>query len=130
MFQVVYEHGGECLVNAHVDEILIENNRAVGVRVCKATSLEPGSDQTSNNNMLEIRAPIIVCATGIHNLYGKILPKNEKIVKEFQATNKAIPSYGHMYLFVAIKGNLVLIDGYSKAIIEQSQRIIVKQNVF
>lgn len=99
----MYEFGGECLVNAHVDEILIENNKAVGVRVCKATSLEPGSDQKPE--MVEIRAATVVCATGIHNMYNRLLPKDLGLVKEFKATNTTIPSYGHMYLFVAIKGN-------------------------
>ncbi len=97
------------MVNAHVDEILIENNRAVGVRVCKATSLEPGSEKKPV--MIEIRAPIVVCATGIHNLYGKLLPRSHNLVKEFQATNKTIPSFGHMYLFVAIKGTVLIIRG-------------------
>ena len=70
--------------------------------MCKATSLEPGSDQKPE--MVEIRAPIIVNATGIHNLYNKILPPDLPLVKEFKAKNKMIPSFGHMYLFVAIKG--------------------------
>lgn len=101
--RVVYEYGGECLVNAHVDEILIENDQAVGVRICKATSLEPGSEQKPE--MMEVRAPTIVCATGVHNLYNKLLPKQHNLVKEFKATNKTIPSFGHMYLFVAIRGD-------------------------
>ena len=100
--QVVLEHGGQVLVNAHIDEILVEDNRAVGVRVCKATSLEPGSEKKPE--MIEIRAPIIVNATGIHNLYNKLLPQDLPLVKDFKATNKMIPSFGHMYLFVAIKG--------------------------
>ena len=70
--------------------------------MCKATSLEPGSDQKPE--MVEIRAPIIVNATGIHNLYNKVLPQDLPLVKEFKAKNKMIPSFGHMYLFVAIKG--------------------------
>ena len=105
--QVVYEYGGECLVNAHIDEILIENGRAVGVRVCKATSMEPGSEKKPN--MIEIRAPIVINATGIHNLYNKLLPQDFPLVKEFKETNKMIPSYGHMYLFVAIKGMILII---------------------
>ena len=102
--QVVLEHGGQVLVNAHIDQILVEDNRAVGVRVCKATSLEPGSEKKPE--MIEIRAPIIVNATGIHNLYNKLLPQDIPLVKEFKATNKMIPSFGHMYLFVAIKGKI------------------------
>ena len=86
-----------------MDEIIIENNRAVGVRVCKATSL--GSGQKPE--MTEIYAPVIINATGIHNLYSKLRPQDMRIVEEFKKTNMAIPSFGHNYLFVAIKGSLM-----------------------
>jgi hypothetical protein len=55
--------------------------------------------------MTEIYAPIIINAAGMHNLYHKLLPQELKIVEEYKKTNKSIPSYGHNYLFVAIKGN-------------------------
>ena len=96
----MYEHGGQCFVNAHVDEIIIKNNRAVGVRVCKATSL--GSDQKPE--MTEIYVPVIINATGMHTMYNKLLPQDIHIVEEFKKTNTTIPSFGHNYLFVAIKG--------------------------
>ena len=104
----MYEHGGECFVNAHVDEIIVKNNKAVGVRVCKSSSWESARSLDEKPEMTEIYAPLIINATGMHNLYHKLLPQEMKIVEEFKKTNKAIPSYGHNYLFVAIKGMFFL----------------------
>ena len=53
---------------------------------------------------VDIFAPTIINASGIYNLYHKLLPQSLPIVEEFKKTNKTIPSYGHNYLFVAIKG--------------------------
>lgn len=108
--QIVYEHGGECFVNAHVDEIIVKNNQAVGVRVCKSSSWESARSLDEKPEMTEIYAPIIINAAGMHNLYHKLLPQELKIVQEYKKTNKAIPSYGHNYLFVTIKGNFKYIS--------------------
>lgn len=103
--KVVYEHGGECFVNAHVDEIIVKDGQAVGVRVCKTSSLEASKSIEEKPEMTELFAPIIINATGMHTLYNKLLPQDMPIVKEFKTKNKCIPSYGHNYLFVAIKGD-------------------------
>jgi len=103
--KVIYEHGGECFVNCYVDEIIIKDNKAVGVRVCKATSMEGKKYLEEKPEMTEIYAPAIVNAAGIHNLYHNLLPQDLSIVAEFKKYNKCIPSYGHMYLFVAIEGD-------------------------
>lgn len=95
-------------MNAHVDEIILKNNKAVGVRVCKATSLDSFKTQDRKPEMTEIYAPVIVNATGAHTLYHKLLPQDLPLVKEFKTLNKTIPSYGHNYLFVAIEGNLLI----------------------
>lgn len=100
----MYERGGESFVNAHVDEIIMKNGKAAGVRVCKATSLEGSRASEEKPEMTELYAPIIINATGMHTLYNKLLPQELPIVKEFKDENKCIPSYGHNYLFVAIKG--------------------------
>lgn len=100
----MYEHGGECFVNARVTEIIVKNNKAIGVCVCKATSWEGGKALDEKPEVTEIYAPVIINATGIHNLYNRLLPQDLPVVKDFQRTNKTIPSYGHNYLFVTIKG--------------------------
>ena len=91
-------------MNAHVDEIIVKDNKAVGVRVCKATSWENAQLSDSTPEMTEIYAPVIINAAGIHNMYKKLLSQDMQVVKEFHATNKTVPSFGHNYLFVVIKG--------------------------
>jgi len=103
--KIVYEHGGQCLVNAHIEEILVKDNTAIGVRVSKSSSWENAKLSNGTAETVDIFAPIIVNATGIYNLYNKLLPQDMPIVNEFKTTNKTIPSYGHNYLFVAIKGD-------------------------
>jgi len=103
--KIVYEHGGETCVNAHVDQILMEGNRATGVRVCKSSSWENARGQEEQPEMTNIYAPVIINAAGIHNLYNKLLPQDLPLVSEFKKTNTCVPSYGHNYLFVAIKGD-------------------------
>jgi hypothetical protein len=93
-------------VNAHVDEIIVNDNKAIGVRVCKSSSLDSGKQSDEKPEMTEIYAPVIINATGMHTLYNKLLPQDLPLVNEFKKSNKTIPSYGHNYLFVAIKGKL------------------------
>ena len=102
--QIVYEHGGQCLVNAHIEEILVKGNKAVGVRVCKSSSWENAKTSKEKPETIDIFAKIIVNASGIYNLYHKLLAQDMPVVEEFKKTNKTIPSFGHNYLFVAIKG--------------------------
>lgn len=111
-FQIVYEQGGQYFVNARVDEILIKNNKAVGVRVCKSSSWESAKSLDEKPEMTEIYAPVIVNATGMHNLYHRLLPQDLPTVSEFKNTNKAVPSFGHNYLFVAIQGEVSSVTVY------------------
>ena len=67
-------YGGEALIDATVRSIIIENGRAVGVRVSNTDELEEASDQ-STVPMYEIFAKNIVCATSVFNLYNKLLPQ-------------------------------------------------------
>ena len=75
--KVVYEHGGICFVNAHVDEILIKNNKAVGVRVCKATSWENKKGTDEKVESIEVFAPIVINAAGM-TYCKKIIKKSIK----------------------------------------------------
>ena len=83
---------------------MVKDGRALGVRVCKASSMEGLKSTDELPEMTELRAPIIINATGMHTMYNKLLPQDLPLVKEFKSKNKCIPSYGHNYLFVAIKG--------------------------
>jgi all-trans-retinol 13,14-reductase len=96
------EMGGEVLVDATVKEIVIENGRAVGVRVCNTSKVQEQGDDTT----VEIRAKNVVCATSIYNLYNRLLPQDMDVVKDFQDPRKRSvrQSNGHVFLFCKIKG--------------------------
>lgn len=69
--------GGEALIDATVRSIIIENGRAVGVRVSNTDELEEATDP-SQVPVVEVRAKNIVCATSVYNLYNKFLPQGER----------------------------------------------------
>lgn len=73
---MVRSFGGEVLIDATVRSIVIENGRAVGVRVSNTDELEETSD-LDTVPLVEIRAKNIVCATSVYNLYNKFLPQGE-----------------------------------------------------
>lgn len=92
--------GGEVLMDATVEQIVIENGRAVGVLV-RNTSAGAGVPTT------EIRAKNVVCATSIFNLCHKLLPQDHKMVQAFNDPSKRSiqVSNGHVFLFCKIKGD-------------------------
>ena len=99
--------GGEALIDATVRSIIIENGRAVGVRVSNTDELEEASD-LDKVAMVEVRAKNVICATSIFNLYNKLLPQDLPAVKKFHDPSKRTirQSNGHVFLFVKIRGKL------------------------
>jgi len=91
--------GGQVLCDATVEDIIIENGRAVGVRVRNTSAGKDGP-------VTKIRARNIVCATGVFNLHNQFLPPDHPSVKEFFDPEKRTikESNGHVFLFVKIKG--------------------------
>lgn len=71
--------GGEALIDATVRSIIIENGRAVGVRVSNTDELEEAADHPEKVPTVEIRAKNVVCGTSVYNLYKKLLPQGEKL---------------------------------------------------
>lgn len=106
---LVRSYGGEVLVDATVREIIVENGRAVGVRVSNTSELDKCSCEGEKDKicMTEIRAKNIVCATSIYNLYSKLLPKDLSVVKKFQdpKARSVRQSNGHIFLFCKIRGD-------------------------
>lgn len=92
------ETGGQVLIDATVQQIIIEKGRAVGVLV---------ANTTDGNEVTEIRARNIVCATSVYNLYNQLLPQNHPVVKDFQNPQKRSirQSNGHVFLFCKIDGD-------------------------
>lgn len=102
--------GGEVLVDATVREILVENGRAVGVKVSNTSALALAAKEgrpLEEVAVAEIRAKNIVFASSIYNLYGKLLPKDLQPVQDFgnPAKRTVRQSNGHIFLFCKIQGD-------------------------
>lgn len=81
--------GGACLVNKRVEQILVENGKAVGVKM-------EGGDT--------IYAPQIIAACGVPNTYKKLLP-SEVVPKHLLNKIEQVGySCSMVYLFVGLKG--------------------------
>lgn len=61
---IVEKHGGKCLVNRDVSEIIVEGGRAVGVRA------------SHKGAVVTYRAPIIVSNANAGVTFGKLVPKD------------------------------------------------------
>ena len=97
---ILRNFGGEALCDATVENIIIENGRAVGVLVRNTSAGKDGA-------LTEIRAKQIVCATSVFNLHSKLLPMDHPSVKDFFAPKlrTITESNGHVFLFCKIKGD-------------------------
>jgi all-trans-retinol 13,14-reductase len=69
---ILGKSGGRVLVNHRVDEIIIEKNKAVGVRA----TYTRGRD--TNKSQLEFRAPVIISGVGAMITYRDLLPTADK----------------------------------------------------
>ncbi len=82
---VIERAGGQILVRAEVQSIVVESGRAAGVR------MEDGR---------EIRAPIVVSAVGATNTYGRLLPA-ETAPPELRASLQRVgPSISYVSLYL------------------------------
>ncbi|CAB9507916.1 All-trans-retinol 13,14-reductase [Seminavis robusta] len=106
---MVRAYGGEVFVDATVRGIIVENGRAVGVRVSSTSALAECNSEEEKLLVpeTEIFAKNVVCATSVYNLYNKLLPQDLPVVKRFQQpTERSIrQSNGHVFLFCKIKGD-------------------------
>lgn len=81
--------GGEVFTYARVREILIENNRAVGVR------MEDGTD---------IRAPIVISGAGVLNTFERLVSRHVAIANGYdQLLRQVKPSYGHLGMYIGLQ---------------------------
>lgn len=85
---VIEQNGGNVLVNAEVESILIENNTAVGVKM-------------KNGDVL--KAPIIVSNVGVQNTYSKLIDGQNYLPKEMFAQFESLkPSVSHIALYIGL----------------------------
>jgi phytoene dehydrogenase-like protein len=74
VISVIKEYGGQIQLNSHVDEILIKNSTAYGLRVTHRS----GKNLTTN----EFYAPKIISDAGIYETFTNLLPDNS-LTKEY-----------------------------------------------
>ena len=88
---VISEFGGTILINAEVEEVLIENNKAKGVRMIDGKIFY---------------AENIVSNAGIMTTYNKLLPKSSvdkhQLKKQF---SKVKQSVAHVCLYIGLEGS-------------------------
>ena len=82
---VIERAGGKVYTNATVEEILVEGDRAVGVR------LEGGR---------ELRASKVISGAGVHTTFNQLVPKDVAEAHGFPAMARAVkPSTAHLSLY-------------------------------
>ena len=95
----IEKKGGQVLVNHLVNQIIIENGRAVGV---KATNLRAREDQQAE---LEFRAPLIISGAGAHITYTQLLDQDSKnpYIEKLNSFDKRNPATAHLSLYLGLK---------------------------
>ena len=92
LLRTVANAGGHTQICASVDEIMIEGNKAVGVRMDDGT---------------EIRAPQVISAAGVMATMERLLPKSVQDsawVREAQSNIRPAPA--HVCLYLGFKGDI------------------------
>ncbi len=82
--------GGEVLTNAEVDEIIIRDGKAVGVRLADGH---------------ELRAPVVVSNAGVINTFEKLVPADVSNEVGYAAKAREIgASIAHLSLYIGLEG--------------------------
>ncbi len=85
---VIERSGGLILTNAEVDQIIVEKNKAVGVRMADGK---------------ELRSPIIISNAGVPNTFGRLLPAEVRQKHALQEKVDVIPpSVAHVCLYIGL----------------------------
>jgi all-trans-retinol 13,14-reductase len=89
MAPVIAQNGGQIVVNAQVNNIVLAGNRAIGVR------MEDGR---------ELLAEVIISDAGVRNTFGRLLPRDlPALAKTLRALESVGPSSAHLCLYAGLK---------------------------
>jgi len=88
---VIEQAGGQIAVRAGVEEILVKDGKAYGVRMEDGSTLE---------------APIIVSNAGYLNTMARLLPTKVQRSIGFKLEDAPKPSVSHVCLYIGLKGDL------------------------
>ena len=88
---VLEKFGGTVLINAEVAEVLIQNGKAIGVKM---------------NDGKEFYADMVISGTGIINTYKKLIPKevSQQYAMDTQLAS-VFPSASHLCLYTGLNGS-------------------------
>ncbi|MCP4761593.1 MAG: FAD-dependent oxidoreductase, partial [archaeon] len=86
------KYGGQILYRNLVDEILIENNTAVGVKLDNGTI---------------IKSKTVVSNATIWNLYGKLIKPENTTPEKIEWAQSFIPSFGACVLYIGVKKDVI-----------------------
>ena len=94
MMDVIEANGGTIAIKADVKNIIIENNKAIGVLMQNGDTLY---------------AKTIVSNVGAHNTFNKLIPEKFQKVENTAELNKIKPSVSHVCIYVGLNaGDLEL----------------------
>ncbi len=89
--KVIKKNGGTILVRAEVNKIIIENNKAKGVRLM-------------DDNC--IYADTVISGAGVFNTFKKLVPASISIKHKYLEKLKNVkPSVGYICLYIGLKGS-------------------------
>ncbi len=89
--KVIEAAGGTIIINAEVEQVIINAGRATGVRLSDGR---------------EIMANTIISSTGVHNTVNKLLPQDLAYTKSLaKQMSKISPSAAHSCLYVGLNGS-------------------------
>ena len=88
--KVIEQAGGTILISAEVEQVIIENNKAVGVKMADGKIF---------------KAKNIISGAGIITTYKKLLPSSSVIKHQFdKQLEKVSPSVSHASLYIGLNG--------------------------
>lgn len=97
---VIEAAGGKIMTSHAVEEIIVENGKAKGVRVKNLRPAEGNTDTVST-----FTAPVIVSCAGVYNTYVKLLkaPETADFKQRILDFNKRNPPVSHISVYLALK---------------------------
>jgi len=104
---IIEAAGGKVVTSHAVEEIIVENGKATGVRVKNLRPPEGVIDATS-----EIQSPIIVSCAGAYNTYVKLLKTDETadFKQRILDFNRRNPPVSHISIYLALKDSAKKLD--------------------
>jgi prolycopene isomerase len=102
-------YGGQMMYRQLVDEILIQNNEAYGVRL---------------QNGIEIQAERVIANATVWNIYGKLIRPEHITPERLQWAKALVPTFPSMTLYMAVDREAIPKDAYPWEIYIENRKVI------